>query len=44
MTLNPKFQNKEINTKFLPNIDFQYFFEQNITVKTKIFGSAKSIK
>ena len=29
------FQNEEINTKFLPNIDFKYFFEQNITEKTK---------
>ncbi len=29
------FTNKEINTKFLPEIDFQYFFEQNITTNTK---------
>ena len=29
------FQNEEINTKFLPNIDFKYFFEQNISESTK---------
>ena len=29
------FTNKEINTWFLPNIDFKYFFEQNITNNTK---------
>ena len=29
------FQNEEINTKFLPNIDFKYFFEQNISKNTK---------
>jgi hypothetical protein len=29
------FQDNEINTKFLPNIDFKYFFEQNISEKTK---------
>ncbi len=29
------FDNKETNTKFLPNIDFKYFFSQNITDSTK---------
>ena len=29
------FDNKEINTNFLPNVDFKFFFEQNITEKTK---------
>ena len=29
------FDDKERNTNFLPNIDFQYFFKQNITENTK---------
>ena len=29
------FKDEEIDTKFLPNIDFKYFFEQNISEKTK---------
>jgi hypothetical protein len=29
------FTNEEINTKFLPNIDFKYFFAQNISTNTK---------
>ena len=29
------FKNEEIDTKFLPNIDFKYFFEQNISENTK---------
>ena len=29
------FQDKERDTNFLPNIDFKYFFEQNITENTK---------
>ena len=29
------FKSEEINTRFLPNIDFKYFFEQNISEATK---------
>ena len=29
------FENEEINTCFLPDMDFKYFFNENITVKTK---------
>ena len=29
------FNDEEINTNFLPNVDFKFFFEQNITTNTK---------